>query len=52
VHIPRVTATLVLVLLLVALVLAIIEDFRTQGQSLLVWAVLCVTAALLILRLT
>jgi hypothetical protein len=47
-----VTSTLVLVLLLVALVLAIIEDFRTQGQSLIVWSVLCVTAALLIVRLT
>jgi hypothetical protein len=47
-----VTATLVLVLLLVALVLAIIEDFRTQGQSLVVWSVVCVTVALLILRLT
>jgi hypothetical protein len=52
VHIPRVTATLVLVLLLVALVLAIIEDFRTQGQSLIVWAVILTIVALLILRLT
>ena len=35
------------VLVLVALVLAIIEEFRARGQALVVWSVILVCAALL-----
>lgn len=35
------------VLYIVALILAIIEEFRAQGQSLLAWAVILIAAGLL-----
>lgn len=35
------------VLYIVALILAIIEEFRAQGQSLLAWSVILIAAGLL-----
>jgi hypothetical protein len=35
------------VLALVALILALIDEFRAKGQSLVCWAVVCIAIALL-----
>lgn len=35
------------ILIIIALVLAVIEEFRAQGQSLIAWAVILVSVALL-----
>lgn len=43
---------IVTVLLCVALILAVIDEVRAQGQALTTWAVIAIAAALLIGRLT
>jgi hypothetical protein len=43
--------TIATVLIVVALVLALVDEFRAQGQSLTGWAVVFICAALLIGRL-
>jgi len=45
---PAVTSALVLALVIVALVLAVIELFRAGFQSLICWAVIALSVALLI----
>lgn len=42
------TAALVLALVILALLLAVIEQFIARGRSLLCWAVIALAAALLI----
>lgn len=44
-------ATILLAIAIVALILAVIEEFRTQGQSLLAWAVILLAAVEVIGRL-
>ena len=39
--------SLPIVLFIVALILAVIDQFRAQGQSLTAWAVICIAVGLL-----
>ena len=43
---------LILALVIVALVLAAVEEFKVQGQDLVGWGVIALSAAILIWRLT
>jgi hypothetical protein len=44
--------TIVTALFIVALILALIDEFRAQGQSLTAWAVVALSVGLLLERLT
>jgi hypothetical protein len=45
-------STIILILLIAALILGIVDEFRAQGQSLTAWGVIALAVALLLDRLT
>jgi hypothetical protein len=45
---PAVTSALILALVIVALILAVIEQFIARGRSLICWAVIALAVALLV----